>query len=535
MTAPFAELILNPIDPWDARGLGPATLAAVALTLVVLTLWTYAGVREAGWRRVLAVLALRLGALIVACLVILRPSFADRSETVVPSKLLIVVDDSLSMNIKDAFNGMSRWDAARHLLRAPPIAALLKRLQNEQKVEIIFYRASDEVRKFDPSGKAEGKRTDIGHWLRSLLKLHGNEQNLRGLVLVTDGIDNGTRFPALEEAARWRGVPCPIYTFALGSETATLKQNDIAVTAIHPNPSPVPVKNKLLVKAVIDAPGFEGQSVDVQLLIDGKPLTVNGKEVGPKRVALPKRKGNEIIAGEFTPETAGEIKVTVKVLPVEGELSVENNEMSTYVTVTSEGVSVLWVEGKKRAYESVFAIRHALGLDRRFNVFYTERLKGGGGTGQKDWFNFTNQHYDVIVIGDISADRFAGGNNEVFAEIKKMVEDKGTGLLMLGGAETMGKGGWSNIPTIKQLLPVDLTRDDAGEQIDERTKVKMKPRTIREGVKGREEIKDYVLRVGDGADPGIWENVLPPLEGMTRVGRPRDEADVFATGEIAGG
>src|SRR4051794_32474845 len=117
MTALLAELIFNPIDPWDARGLGLPGLAAGAGPPVVLTVWTYAGARDTGWRRVLAVLGLRLAALLVCCLVLLRPSFADRTETVVPSKLLVVVDDSQSMNITDSFNTMSRWDAARELLR----------------------------------------------------------------------------------------------------------------------------------------------------------------------------------------------------------------------------------------------------------------------------------------------------------------------------------------------------------------------------------------------------------------------------------
>src|SRR5437763_1096235 len=158
MTALFADVALDPAWPWSLPGLGVPALAAAGLALALLTVWTYLGVRGAGWRRVLAVLALRLLALLVACLVVLRPSFAD----------------------------------------------------------------------------------------------------------------HGTRFPPRPEGVGWRDVPCPIYTFALGSPPTTGKHQDIAVTAVHPDPPVVPVKTKLTVKTMINAPNLAGQSVMVHLLVNDK-------------------------------------------------------------------------------------------------------------------------------------------------------------------------------------------------------------------------------------------------------------------------
>ena len=75
-----------------------------------------------------------------------------------------------------------------------------------------------------------------------------------------------------------------------------------------------------------------------------------------------------------------------------GEVTTLNNEMSTYVSVTKEGLSVLWVEGKKRAWESAFVLRYALSRDPRFRVYYAENLEDTKPPpGQADWFDFEPQ------------------------------------------------------------------------------------------------------------------------------------------------
>src|SRR5262249_16732518 len=148
-------------------------LASVAALLIALTIWTYLGARNSTWRRLLVVLALRLGALLVACLLVLRPAVAQQDDSVVPSKLFILIDVSESMNFKDEVGQQSRWDTARRLLSASPIQAILKKLQAEQKVEIVYYQGAEDLARYDPQGQATGKRTDMGQWLNSLIQKHG--------------------------------------------------------------------------------------------------------------------------------------------------------------------------------------------------------------------------------------------------------------------------------------------------------------------------------------------------------------------------
>src|SRR5262249_9599497 len=153
--------------------------------------------KGSNFRRLMLVLALRLGALVVACLLVLRPSLAmQEDEASLPSKLLILVDYSQSMNIKDELADFSRWENARRLLDVPAVKSALTRLSEQQRIEIVYYQAAEEVRKYDPNGAADGKRTEIGLWLHELWANHGREPNLRGLLLFSDGADNGTRYAA---------------------------------------------------------------------------------------------------------------------------------------------------------------------------------------------------------------------------------------------------------------------------------------------------------------------------------------------------
>jgi hypothetical protein len=508
------SLTCDPAWPWSIPEIGLAALAGVALALVALTLWTYLGVPGVSLRRIVGVLTLRLLALLVACLLLLRPSLARQEDAFVPSKLLILLDFSESMNVNDEFNSLSRWDNARRILRSPAVEALLKDLQNSQKVELVFYQGAGDVRPFDPDGKADGKRTDMGQWLHTLAKTHAGESNLRGLLLFTDGADNGTRYPTLAEAAQWRGMACPIHPFALGRPTTSPKQHDVAVVDIYTEAA-VPVKSKLKVRAVIDAPGFEGSKVNVSLLIDDKPAGA------VERVTLPRTTGNEVQIACDAPERPGEVKVTLRVEPLQGEATTLNNEISTYVTVAKEGLSILWVEGKKRAYESVFVIRHVLSRDPRFRVYYAENVDNTPPqANQSDWFDFKKQHYDVVVIGDVSAKRFARGNQDVFKQISEMVRDRGSGLLMLGGYETFANSDWQTVGAeLADLLPVKL---DKPGQID--GLIRMEPKTEALQSYG------YLLRLSDEGDPRqVWDHVLDPLDGMTRLGTVWPDATVLAT------
>src|SRR5262249_38302123 len=170
-----------------------------------------------------------------------------------PSTLLIVVDSSESMSVKDEAN-FTRWEVVRKMLeKCDP---LLSEMRDDQQTTIYLYHFSKDFEpdhdKLTDDVKPEGKRTDFGTMLSKLYDRHQGERLLRGLIIVSDGADNGTARPALPEATRWRGIGCPIYTFVVGGPTAS-DQKDISFTSISPDPSPVPIKSDLKIRAKLNA------------------------------------------------------------------------------------------------------------------------------------------------------------------------------------------------------------------------------------------------------------------------------------------
>ena len=446
----FADTALSwePAWPWSIPRVGLPAMLGIALALALLTVWTYSGVRKATWRRVLTVLALRLAALALTFFVVMRPSYGvTRLEGIEAAKLLVIVDASASMTVADMPNGATRWDHVKRLWESRAVRSRLDELAAEQKIEIVQYLGASELRLAEPNAHADGNRTDIGFWLHDLRLKHGHEKNLRGILLISDGADNGTRFSAQEEAGLLRGV-CRIQAYGVGDPNDANLRKDIGLTRLDVNPSPAPIKSKLSIKAVAQAPGFANAEVKVEAMIED----VNTKEVKPlagiARQRITTEKDQLIVLDAVAPELQGEYKITVKIVPHPDEANQQNNEISTYVQVIKKKINVLWVD-RNRVYEPVAAIC-ALKAEERFDVHYAVPPPSST-KGAVDPYG--PLEYDVIVIGDISAERFAQGQPDLFKQIGARVRKNKMGLLMLGGAETLGNGGWDKHPEWMELLP----------------------------------------------------------------------------------
>ena len=116
--SPF-ELTADPAWPWSLPRIGLPLLALVALTIAGLTVWTYRCVPGGSRRRVAIIVALRLFALLLAVITVVRPAAAFRDDLKTPSKLVVAADASSSMTIRDEVDNKSRWDTLRDRRRMP--------------------------------------------------------------------------------------------------------------------------------------------------------------------------------------------------------------------------------------------------------------------------------------------------------------------------------------------------------------------------------------------------------------------------------
>src|SRR5262249_16544417 len=178
-----------------------------------------------------------------------------------------------------------------------------------------------------------------------LYQRHSRDPNLRGIAVFSDGTDNGTRYQAADLAEQWQRVPCPIHTFALGKKETTLQQMDLAFIpdSLVTDPTPVAVKNKLTVKARLQVSGYPNprDQIAPELYFDGVKVAIPDLE---KNIVVERVEGDrdhvyDVRVTCDAPPTPREMKVTLRVPPLPGETNIDNNSISTYVTVTKEGIS----------------------------------------------------------------------------------------------------------------------------------------------------------------------------------------------------
>ena len=507
-----------PAETTAAGGATLARLTGAALALLFVAPMALAGFTARTYlaantspRRIAVILTLRGAAFLLAVLAILRPSLARPRDAAAGGQVLVIaVDASKSMTIQDE-NSQARWDYLLQTLRDAGPA--LDRLRREQNVQVEFVRFADKVEPFnlDNPGQPDGKRTDVGAMLHALYDQYGGRR-LRGLLVLSDGRANGAqRIDPMTEARRFRRLHCPIHTFAYGSPNTPNGQRDIAVTGVTASPPTVPIKNKITVRATIDAPGFENSAVRVRLFLDDK-------EQNSQDAVLKLTHGNQVVLQCDAPDKPGEVKVVVRVespdgqpaLP--GELNKDNNQLGTFVTVVKGGVNVLLID-KARAWEPQL-IYDALAADPRIQVkplWLRSNAPVDPNAGKL--FDFDAQKYDVIIIGDVTAAQMKAIQPDVLGQIQRRVQER-TGFLMIGGYSSFGEGDWKDTP-IEPMLPVDL---NVRGQVQSRNLYGLVMLPTEDGLR----LYNHVVGLGGGdaaAQTAAWKEMQKPfgLQGANRI------------------
>jgi hypothetical protein len=445
----------RPAYPWSISTIGLPALLVVAFLLIVFTIWTYTGHPNASRRRIAIVLALRLLALLVTLLTAIRPSVGVQENPKLPSVLIIGVDCSESMTVKDEVNNQARIEAVRRTLeKCQPI---LDELLAEQNVTTVIYKFgppdfNEAASKYTLGDPADAKRSDYGAYLNKTFDRWQTERFLRGHLIIGDGGDNGETYSAVSEAAKWGRRNCQITTFTVGTDNIKPDVSDIIVTSVECEPSPVPIKTEFTVVGTVQAYGYAGTLVVARVSLDGVV-------VATEQVKLEKEKDNKVRIAVKAPAERGEKKVKLEVgqqvgneiIALKGESRDDNNYSETYLTVTKDGVRLLIID--RLRWEET-RLRDVLRTEKRFDVNEVIRQTEGDATpGAEELLDLDLQAYDVIIIGNISRSQLTfkrGSRNiDVLEKIRERVFKNGMGLMFLGGEHSM-----FDMPN--ELLPVSL-------------------------------------------------------------------------------
>ncbi len=423
------------------------TFITIVLVLAIPVALTYAWVTAESRRRDRIVLATSRAALLVLlgfCL--MRPSLSLTSLVEQRGYVAVLVDDSRSMSVKDD-GTRARADAVREWIGAD--ADVRRRL--EDRFRVRYYRFAETAAQAQPDSlRQTGGATNIGGALEYVAQDMAGLP-LAGVVLISDGADNAQR--NLSEALLpLRSSGIPVFTAAVGEETV---QRDVQISRVS-MPQSVLKDATVLADVELRYSGYAGETVRVEVADAGRLLT-------REEVTLPRGREFTNVKLSFDAGESGARELRVRVAPAAGEKLLENNERQALLEVRNRREKILLVEGEPR-FEGKFIRRavqdeknlHLVVLQRtapekflRLDVDSASELADGFPKSRAELFS-----YRALILGSIEASFFTYDQLQM---INEFVSKRGGGLLMLGGRNSFGEGGWAGTP-VAEVLPVELER-----------------------------------------------------------------------------
>jgi uncharacterized membrane protein len=506
------KLVFDPIWSWWL-------VAAVLGGMLAMVLLVYPQrVRHlpAFYRRLL--IGLRLAAVLVLTVAMLRPAIQWRDKDQSSSVFLVLTDASRSVNTKDGPGGITRRQAILKILEEST-----DQFQELKKnVEIRFYDFAETLTPIEsPLDKAEGQQTAIGHVLERLLEENRGNRIL-GVLLMSDGAqraivnDVDPRTQAQEFGLR--GIP--ISTIGFGgaglSDVLDLTVEDLLVDPLVFEKKVVPVSARIRVQ------GAAGRELTVRLLVEdrsGKRPGEPGTMIRPKQTRrtvsvklIVPAKNSEVIPVDlfYLPQRPGEFKIRVEVVELDDEVKVQNNHRETIITVQRGGINIAYFN---RPLSTEQKFLRAMNASEKIQIeFFDIRTGEFQARTQLDSEMFEPDRYDAYIIGDVSASVFGEKNLQLLADRV----NEGAGLMMTGGFQSFGPGGYAATP-LAELLPVEMRPVTARNQSDPAFHLsgdlKMSPTPAGLG--------HFVMRLDtpDSKNRERWMS-LSPLRGANRL-RPK--------------
>ncbi len=540
-------------------GVGLPTVVFAAIALGLLTWWSYVKTpvpitRARKW----TLTVLRLAFFVLFIGLLLRPILALTVEGSIRRSLVMLIDDSASMQIKDPrldSDDQKRAAIAKNLLEANkglaqnldharakdveqiartevvkgalknPKLNLLPRLDREFDLDPYTFGqgvvqlakpvggTSNAVHRIEdftwidrlaPSNPI----TPIGDSLREVIN-RKRGQPLAGVVLITDGANNSGSQPR-DIAALLREEKVPLYVYGVG---ITSPRDIIMGNVFAPDVSFV--KDEVPVTVRVRSQGMGGQTAMLKLQLGGATVAQREITFGAD--------GEQVIPLRFTPQLAGDFDLTASIDPRDDETVKDNNSTSQRLKVIDAKIKVLLVDQSPR-WEFRY-LQAMLMRDRRVDlkcwlVEGDPAITRGTNTPyitafpprRDELFNF-----DVVMFGDVDPRRLPPNGVE---NLSALVSQFGGSVVFIAGKRFTPNAYRRTV--IEQMLPVDVdtgTFEPQGDPLAE------KPIRLELTAAGR---ANAMMRLSDREDESaaLWKQ-LPPIYWAAKVARPKPAAEVL--------
>ena len=272
--------------------------------------------------------------------------------------------------------------------------------------------------------------TDVGAALRLAAALFPDETQKR-IVLVSDGNDTTGRGQSEASLAGARGVQIQTHAVGLGAA------DEVIIQHVH-SPATARVGEDIEIEVTISSTVV--QSASVRLFGDGQQIRVESVELvaGLNRIPFTVR------------ATEPGFHTFRAVVEAENDTFAANNRGDSH-TIVKGDPRILLVAGSAEAGDNLRAALEAENQD--VTVVSPEQVP-------TDLAGLAS--YDSIVLADVAAARL--GTERMIA-LQVFTRDLGRGLVMVGGPNSYGAGGYKRTP-LEEALPVDMDVRDRKRQPD---------------------------------------------------------------------
>jgi hypothetical protein len=417
-----ALLFANPWPWWLAL--------PVVIALAVLLGWLYQRERRqvstaTGW----LLTALRVALALMLFATLFEPIFSMQITQTRHDRLLLMVDESLSMTIQDDDKGPTRAEQVRQVLNA----GLLKKMQTGS--QLSAHRVTSTATTFDPAlpwGVPDGDSTDLGRPIMTTVNELGAEP-IGAVVLISDGGHNRGPNP-LHMAARLAERKIKLHTIGVGptSPPKDVSVAEVATTGL------VFAGDQATAMVTLATSGYRGRPIPVRVLQQGK--VVGGAALTPSTDS-----GRDTVAVSFVPEGEGGQALRVEAGAQPDEKNRDNNARDFRVQVLKDKLKVLFVESDPR-WEFRY-LKNDLLRDKAVSlgtILFSEPSHPALPASRQDWFKNA-----IVILGDVTPQQLGP---EAEQQLESFVADNGGALIVIAGQRAM-PAAWRG-RRMADLLPV---------------------------------------------------------------------------------
>ena len=488
-------------------------LAAGSLAL----LWIHPsfGSLSPGRRRMLTILRALLVLVLLALM--LRPARVTSEKRVQTTRVVLMFDKSRSMTYRDGEQGKSRWEEQRALLER--VVPQLQNMGAGFEFELLGFDSDlqpQDTAVTTLDTRPIGDQSDIGGALAGMLAQQVGKR-LAAVILLSDGAQRArdARTSPQQVARQLDRRAVPLYTIAFGKARDQSQSRQVRIENLLDEYS-VFVKNEFALRVGVRVQGYVQQPIPVTLeVIDERGQVTT---VGPQQIVA--TEDSQTVFADFLhrPEESGQYRLRVSAK--EPGAAQPTAFATSFLKVRDGGLRVLLLTSHFLHPEQKF-IQWTLARspEMELQTQYVNVLGQGQVLDLASVVDF--DAYDVFLVGDLAAQAVHPDNwNEIAQRVAA-----GKGLLMYGGQQSFGPGGYANT-ALADVLPLRLSATEIQPYDPQQ-----RPRPDRhlEGPLTIVPVSDHPtthLAAGPG-NVAAWQR-LKPLLGANRLDRLKDDAEVLA-------